>query len=73
MHRNGDCHDMSNSSLVITLKVSCSNTVLQSIFMNFEEVLFGSCHLDSSREEQVLCKLKCVVIVCVCVRDFINI
>lgn len=45
----GDCHDVSNGSLVITLKVSGSNIVLQSIFTNLEEILFGSSMLESSR------------------------
>lgn len=63
-----DFNDVSNGFLVITLKVSGSNIVLQSIFTNLEEILFGSCQHWILQEERVLCMYECnVVSVCVCV------
>ncbi len=73
MHRNGDCHDVSNGFLVITLKVSCSNIVLQSIFMNLEVFMKSFSVLvnigffmrgTSPLYVQVCCNCVCV---CVCV------
>lgn len=64
----GDGHDVLKGFLVITLKVSGSNIVLQSIFTNLEEILFGSCQRRILQEERVLCMYECdVVCVCVCV------
>lgn len=57
---------MSNGFLVITLKVSGSDIVLQSIFTNLEEILFGFCQRWILQEERVLCMYECYV-VCLCV------
>lgn len=57
---------MSNGFLVITLKVSGSDIVLQSIFTNLEEILFGFCQCWILQEERVLCMYECYV-VCLCV------